>query len=130
MSSKSNFSPTQLKEIQVTHENTLMKFINTAIERLDRKVDNLTTKNAVLQKEMADFKSLMQLFSDIIDEKLLEVDTKVSQGYNVNGENTKTLTDDHKNLHVKVRDLKDRSRSNYLRLDRLYITSKQGSKQV
>ena len=123
MSSKSNFSPTQLKEIQVTHENTLMKFINTAIERQDRKVDNLTTKNAVLQKEMADFKSLMQFYSDIIDEKLLEVDTKVSQGYNVNGENTKTLTDDHKNLHVKVRDLKDRSRSNNLRLDGLHIAS-------
>ena len=130
MSSKSNFSPTQLKEIQVTHENTLMKFINTAIERLDRKVDNLTTKNAVLQKEMADFKSLMQFYSDIIEEKLLEVDTKVSQAYNVNDENIKTFIDNNKNLHVKVRDLKDRSRSNYLRLDRLYITSKQGSKQV
>ena len=130
MSSKSNFSPTQLKEIQVTHENTLMKFINTAIERLDRKVDNLTTKNAVLQKEMADFKSLRQFYSDIIEEKLLEVDTKVSQAYNVNDENIKTFLDNHKNLHVKVRDLKDRSRSNYLRLDRLYITSKQGSKQV
>ena len=130
MSSKSNFSPTQLKEIQVSHENTLMKFINTAIERLDRKVDNLTTKNAVLQKEMADFKSLMRFYSDIIEEKLLEVDTKVSQAYNVNDENIKTFIDNHKNLHVKVRDLKDRSRSNYLRLDRLYITSKQGSKQV
>ena len=105
MSSKSNFSPTQLKEIQVTHENTLMKFINTAIERLDRKVDNLTTKNAVLQKEMADFKSLMQFYSDIIDEKLLEVDTKVSQAYNVNDENIKTFIGNHKNLHVKVKDL-------------------------
>ena len=62
MSSKSNFSPIQVKEILVTHENAIMKFINTAIERLERKVDNLTTKNAVLQKEMADFKSLMQLF--------------------------------------------------------------------
>ena len=131
MSSKSNFSPTQLKEIQVTQENTLMKFINTAIERQDRKVDNLTTKNAVLQKEMADFKSLMQFYSDIIDEKLLEVDTKVSQAYNVNDENIKTFTDNHKNLHVKVRDLiKRRSRSNNLRLDRLHITSKQGFKQV
>ena len=50
MSSKSNFSPTQLKEIQVTHEKTLMKIISTAIERLDRKVGNMTTKNAVLQK--------------------------------------------------------------------------------
>ena len=131
MSSKSNFSPNQLKEIQVSHENTLMKFINTAIERLDRKVDNLTTKNAVLQKEMADFKSLMQFYSDIIDEKLLEVDTKVSQAYNVNDENIKTFIDNHKNLHVKVRDLiKRRSRSNNLRLDRLHITSKQGFKQV
>ena len=61
-----------------------MKFINKAIERLDRKVGNLTTKNAVLQKEMADFRSLMQFYSDIIDEKFLEVDTKVSQAYNVN----------------------------------------------
>ena len=101
-----------------------MKFINKAIERLDRKVGNLTTKNAVLQKEMADFRSLMQFYSDIIDEKFLEVDTKVSQAYNVNDENIKTFIDDHKNLHVKVRDLKDRSRSNNLRLDRLHIASK------
>ena len=90
MSSKSNFSQTQVKEKLVTHENTLMKLINTAIERLERKVDNLTSKNAVLQREMADFKSLMQLYFDIIDETLLEVDTKVSQAYNVNDENIKT----------------------------------------
>ena len=121
MSSKSNFRPTQVKEILVIHENTLMKFINTVIERLERKVDNLTTKNAVLQKEIDDFKSLMQFYSDIIDENI--IDTRVSQVYNVNDENIKTLIDDHKNLHVKVRDLKDRSRSNKLRLDGLHIAS-------
>ena len=53
MSWKSNFSPFQVKEILDTHKNTLMKFINTAIERLA--IDNVTTKNAVLQKEMANF---------------------------------------------------------------------------
>ena len=79
MSSKSNFSPTQVKEILDTHENTFMVFFNTGIERLDRKVHNLTTKNAVLQKEMTDFKYLIQFHSDIIDVKLLEVDTKLSQ---------------------------------------------------
>ena len=100
-----------------------MKFINTAVERLERKVDNLTTKNAVLQKEMPDFKSIMQFYSDIIDEKLVEVDANVSQVYNANDENIKTLIDDNKNLHVKVRDLKDRSRSNNLRLDGLHIAS-------
>ena len=123
MSSKSNFSQTQIKKILLTHENTLMKFINTAIERIERKVDNLTSKNAVLQKKMADFKFLKQFYFDIIDEKLLEVDAKVSKAYNVNDENIKTLIDDHKNLHVKVRDLKDRSRSNNLRLDGLHIAS-------
>ena len=121
MSSKSNFSQIQIKKILLTHENTLMKFINTAIERTERKVDNLTSKNAVLQKKIADFKFLMLFYFDIIDEKLLEVDTKVSKAYNVNDENIKTLIDDHKNLHVKVRDLKDRSRSNNLRLDGLHI---------
>ena len=123
MSSKSNFSQIQIKKILLTHENTLMKFINTAIERIERKVDNLTSKNAVLQKKMADFKFLKQFYFDIIDEKLLEVDTKVSKAYNVNDENIKTLIDDHKNLHVKVRDLKERSRSNNLRLDGLHIAS-------
>ena len=123
MSSKSNFSQIQIKKILLTHENTLMKFINTAIERTERKVDNLTSKNAVLQKKIADFKFLMLFYFDIIDEKLLEVDTKVSKAYNVNDENIKTLIDDHKNLHVKVRDLKDRSRSNNLRLDGLHIAS-------
>ena len=120
-SSKSNFRPTQVKEILVIHENTSMKFINTVIERLERKVDNLTTKNAVLQKEIDDFKSLMRFYYDIIDENI--IDTRVSQVYNVNDENIKTLIDDHKNLHVKVRDLKDRSRSNKLRLDGLHIAS-------
>ena len=123
MSSKSNFSQIQIKKILLTHENTLMKFINTAIERIERKVDNLTSKNAVLQKKMADFKFLKQFYFDIIDEKLLEVDAKVSKAYNVNDENIKTLIDDHKNLHVKVRDLKERSRSNNLRLDGLHIAS-------
>ena len=72
---------------------------------------------------MADFKSLTQFYSDIIVEKLLEVDAKVSQIYIVNDENIKTLIDDHKNLHVKVRELKDRSRRNNLRLDGLHIAS-------
>ena len=56
-----------------------MKFFNTAIERLERRVDNLTTENAVLKKEMADLKSPMQFHSDTIDEKILEADAKASQ---------------------------------------------------
>ena len=114
MGSKPNISPAQVKEILDAHENTLMKFFNTAIERLEREVDNLATDNAVLKKEMTDSKSSMQFHSDTIDEKLLEVDTKVSRVDVVNDESIKNLIDDHKNLHVKVRDLEDRSRRNNL----------------
>ena len=110
MSSKLNFRPAQVKKTLDTHK----KFLKTAIERLERKVDNLATENGVLKEEMTDFKSLMQFHSDTIEEKLLDVDTKVSQVYIVNDENIKTLIDDHKNLHMKVRHSKDRSRRNNL----------------
>ena len=51
MISKSKFSPPQVNEILDAYENTLMKFFNTAIQRLERKVDNLTSQNAVLKKK-------------------------------------------------------------------------------
>ena len=88
--SKSNFSLAQLKEILDAHENTLMKLFNTAAEKLERKVDNLTTKNTVLKKEVADLKFSRQFYSDTIDKKFLEVEIKVLQVYVVNDENTKT----------------------------------------
>ena len=78
MGSKSNFSPAQVKEILDAHENTLMKFFNTDSERLERGVNNMTTENAVLKKEMMDLKYSMQFHSDIIDEilKLTQRDHK------------------------------------------------------
>ena len=57
MGSKPNFSPAQVKEIQDAHENTLMKFFNIAMEKLEKKVDNLKTDDAVLKKEMVGLKS-------------------------------------------------------------------------
>ena len=117
MGSKSNFSPAQVKEMLDAHENTLMKFFNTVIERLERKVDSLSTENEVLKKEMVDLKSSMQFHYDPINEKFLELDMNVSQVYVVNDENIKTLIDDHRNLHVEVRDLEHRSRSNNLRFE-------------
>ena len=65
------------------------------------------------------FEIFNAVHSDTIDEKLLEVDTKVSQVDVVNVESIKTLIDDHKNLHVGVRDLEDRSRRNNLCFDGL-----------
>ena len=61
----------------------------------------------------------MQFHSDTIEEKLLEVDTKLLQVFVVNSDNVKTLIDDHKNLHLNVRDLEGRSRKNILQFDGL-----------
>ena len=76
MLAKSNFSPAQVKEIVDAHEKTLMKSFNAAIERLQRKVDNQTTVNTVLKKEMADLKSSMQFCSDTIEKNLLKLTQK------------------------------------------------------
>ena len=71
MCSKPNFGPAQVRGMQDAHENILMKFFNIANGRLEKKVDNLKTDNAVLKKEMVELKSSMQFHSDIIDEKLV-----------------------------------------------------------
>ena len=76
MGSKSNCSAVQVNEILYAHENTSIKLFDTATERLKRKVDSLTTKNVVLEKEMVELKSSVQFYSDTIDER---AKTKVSQ---------------------------------------------------
>ena len=77
MGSNSNFSSAKVKEILGAHKNKLMKFSNAAIERLQRKVDNLTIENEDLKKEIVYFKLLMQFHSDTNDEKPLQFDRKV-----------------------------------------------------
>ena len=96
-----------------------MKFFNTAIERLERNRDSLITENTILQKEIGGLKSSILFHSGAIYEKLLEVDTNVLQVYVTNDENIKSIIDDHKSLHMKVRDLEDRSRRNNLQSDGL-----------
>ena len=102
-----------------------MNFFNTAIERIGRKVDNLTTENAVLKKKIAYLKSLIQFHSATTNQKFLAVDTKISQVYVVSDENIKTLIDNNKNLHMMVRDLGDRNRRNNLRFHGLWQVQRQ-----
>ena len=102
-----------------------MNFFNTAIERIGRKVDNLTTENAVLKKKIAHLKSLIQFHSATTNQKFLAVDTKISQVYVVSDENIKTLIDNNKNLHMMVRDLEDRNRRNNLRFHGLWQVQRQ-----
>ena len=102
-----------------------MNFFNTAIERIGRKVDNLTNENAVLKKKIAYLKSLIQFHSATTNQKFLAVDTKISQVYVVSDENIKTLIDNNKNLHMMVRDLEDRNRRNNLRFHGLCQVQRQ-----
>ena len=102
-----------------------MNFFNTAIERIGRKVDNLTTENAVLKKKIVYLKSLIQFHTATTNQKFLAVDTKISQVYVVSDENIKTLIDNNKNLHMMVRDLEDRNRRNNLRFHGLWQVQRQ-----
>ena len=102
-----------------------MNFFNTAIKRIWRKVDNLTTENAVLKKEIGYLKSLIQFHSAATNQKFPVVDTKISQVYVVSDENIKTLIDNNKNLHMMVRDLGDRNRRNNFRFHGLWQVQRQ-----
>ena len=74
--SKPKFSFAQIKKVLDAHENTLIKFFNTAIERIEKKVNNLTTENTILRKDMVDLKPLLQFHADVIDDFFLKLTQK------------------------------------------------------
>ena len=47
------FSFEQIKEILAIHENTLMKFFTSSMERLENKIERLSNENTLLKQEVA-----------------------------------------------------------------------------
>ena len=50
------FSPEQMKEILDIHENTLMKFFTSRMERLENKTERLSNDNTLLKQEVVSLK--------------------------------------------------------------------------
>lgn len=72
-----NFSLNQVKEILEIQQNTILAFFNATVERLEKKIEKITTENGVLRKEVADFKEAIQFNSNMLEDKLKEFDTKL-----------------------------------------------------
>ena len=51
------FSSEQIKEILAIHENTLMKFFTSIMERLEDKIDGLSNENTLLKQEVESLKT-------------------------------------------------------------------------
>ena len=53
------FSSEQIKEILAIHENALMKFFTSSMERLENKIERLSNENTLLKQEV---ENLVQIF--------------------------------------------------------------------
>ena len=51
------FSSEQIKEMLAIHENTLMKFFTSSVERLENKTERLSNENTLLKQEVESFKA-------------------------------------------------------------------------
>ena len=51
------FSSEQTKEIQAIHENTLMKFFTSSMERLENKIERPSNENTLLKQEVESLKA-------------------------------------------------------------------------
>ena len=51
------FSSQQIKEILAIHENTLMRFFTTSMERLENKIESLSNENTLLRQEVGSLKT-------------------------------------------------------------------------
>ena len=51
------FLSEQIKEILAIHENTLMKFLTSSMERLENKIERLSNENTLLKQEIESLKA-------------------------------------------------------------------------
>ena len=57
------FSSEQIKEILAIHENTLMKFFTSSMERLKNKIERFSNENTLLKQEVESLKAGADFFS-------------------------------------------------------------------
>ena len=104
-----------VKQLLQMHENTLLNVFNSAIDRLDKKIDILKEENSKIKKELTDLTESVQYHSDNVDEvtkKLKDIDSRVEEI------KLDEITEDFvTKTKKKLADLEDHSRRNNLRFD-------------
>ena len=100
----------QIKEILETNEETMLKFFNATVDRLERKIDLLNDENKDLKREIVDIKKSI----DFNDERL-DSTTKELEDWKKNIKTRPHQTTEK--LEDKLAEMEDRSRRNNLRFD-------------
>ena len=105
----------QEKKLLQIHKNTLLNVFNSAIGRLEKKIDILKKENSKIKKEFTYLRESVQYHSENADEvnkKLEDIDSRVEEI------KLDEITDDFViKTKKKLADLEGRSRRNNLRLD-------------
>jgi hypothetical protein len=105
-----SFTFEQVKEVLKIHEESLTRFFMTHVDKLERKVDEVRQENVLLKKRMEEVEKYTEVSSDIIEEKIKELEL------NKTDENRAITSNMLENIQAKVSDLEDRSRRNNLRV--------------
>ena len=99
------FTFNQMKEIIQQHEESMLKFFNTTVDRLEKKVSTLTEENYNIKKELESIKESLHFHSEIVDEKIGKIC------------NDKSARNNDNIVLDKLAELEDRSRRNNLRFN-------------
>ena len=107
------FSSEQIKEILAIHENTLMKFFTSSMERLENKIERLSNENTLLKQEVESLKASADFQNKWFEEA--KRDLEEMRAKDPIEEDIKLIEQKHQQLEEKISELEDRSRRNNLR---------------
>ena len=107
------FSSEQSKEILAIHENTLMKFFTSSMERLKNKIERLGNENTLLKQEVESLKTGAYFQKKWFEEA--KRDLEEMRAKDPIEEDIKLIEHKHQQLEEKIFELEDRSRRNNLR---------------
>ena len=95
------------------HENTLMKFFTSSMERLENKIERLSNENTLLKQEVESLKASADFQNKWFEEAKRDLEEmRVKDAIE---EDIKLIEQKHQQLEEKISELEDRSRRNNLR---------------
>ena len=106
------FSSEQIKEILAIHENTLMKFFTSSMERLENKTERLGNENTLLKQEVKSLTKGADFQNKWFEERRRDLEEIRARDHIE--EDIKLIEQKHQLLEEKISQLEDRSRRNNL----------------
>ena len=95
------------------HENTLMKFFTSSMERLENKIERLSNENTLLKQEVESLKASADFQNKWFEEA--KRDLEEMRAKDPIEEDIKLIEQKHQQLEENISELEDRSRRNNLR---------------